>query len=257
MNIVEAYIKFRGQLVILVSGISGSGISHLAKNISKDLKIPSISYAKYCIKDYDKKIKLPDGNEIINWDSDDIIDWENFNKEIEEKKRTGVVAYSQSFPTKLLNKDLEVDAHINIKLSKQNLFIRRQKYIEEHKDECKELYGRPQETLIYNRLTFPYYLQSIANSKITKFINANEYVNLPENEYDEKLADEAFDYLMNIISKAIDKYHESGQRISTVEKSRYSRTEDYEYSEENNLNENDDDDDEVFDLDEEGYSLIY
>lgn len=251
MNIVEAYIKFKGELVILVSGISGSGISHLAKNISRDLKIPSVSYAKFCIKGYNKKVKLPDGTEVINWDTDDVIDWENFNKEIEGKKKTGVVAYGQSFQTNKLSKTLDVDAHINIKLSKQNLLARRQKYIEEHKDECKELYGRPQEILIFNRLTFPYYLQSIENSKITKFINANEFSNLPENEYDEKLANEAFSYLMNIITKWIDKYHES-QGLTTTKKPKSKRSK-TEKEEEDDL----DEDDELFDLDEEGYSLMY
>lgn len=253
MNIVEAYIKFKGQLVILVSGISGSGISHLAKNISKDLNIPSVSYAKFCKKNYNEKVKLPDGTEIINWDTDDVIDWDNFNREIEDKKKTGVVAYNQSFSTNRLSKNLEVDAHINIKLSKQNLFTRRQKYIENHKDECQKLYGRPQETLIFNRFTFPYYLQSVENSKITKFINANEFSNLPEPEYDEKLANEAFSYLMNMVSKWIDKYHQniqgSSQMVTTSKKFKKKQKQE---EDEDDL----DEDDELFDLDDEGYSIM-
>lgn len=202
MNIVEAYIKYRGQLIILVSGISGSGISHLAKNISQDLKIASLSYSKFCKKDYDEKVKLPDGTEIINWDSDDTIDWSAFNDAIKQMRRNGVVAYNQSFPLDKLDKNLQIDAHINIKLSKQNLFQRREKYIDEHQNECAKLYKlRDKLSIIFNRLTYPYYLQSINNSKITKFINANEFINLPEFEYDEKIADEAFKYLMYIINK--------------------------------------------------------
>lgn len=202
MNIVEAYIKYRGQLIILVSGISGSGISHLAKNISQDLKIAYLSYSKFCKKDYDEKVKLPDGTEIINWDSDDTIDWSAFNDAIKQMRRNGVVAYNQSFPLDKLDKNLQIDAHINIKLSKQNLFQRREKYIDEHQNECAKLYKlRDKLSIIFNRLTYPYYLQSINNSKITKFINANEFINLPEFEYDEKIADEAFKYLMYIINK--------------------------------------------------------
>jgi hypothetical protein len=219
MNIVEAYIKFRGQLVILVSGISGSGISHLAKNISKDLKIPSLSYAKFCKKDYTEKVNLPDGSEIINWDSDDVIDWAEFNKEINEMKPSGVVAYSQAFPVDKLDKDLEVDAHIHIKLAKQNLLNRRQKYVEEHRDECQDLYDlRDKQLLIFNRLTFPYYLHSVERSKITKFINANEFASLPENEYDERLADEAFSYLMSMINRWLENRLKANPNAQNLDK---------------------------------------
>lgn len=206
MNIVEAYIKFRGQLVILVTGISGSGISHLAKNISSDLKINSLSYAKFCKPDYNEKVKLPDGSEITNWDTDDTIDWDKFNAEINQLKSKGVVAYNQSFPVDRLDPNLQVDAQIQIRLSKQNLFARRQKYIQDHPEECKDIANRNQELLIFNRYTFPYYLQTSETNRITKNINANEFVNLPEQEYDDKLADEAFDYLMNIINKWLERY---------------------------------------------------
>ena len=209
MSIVEAYIKFRKQLVILISGLSGSGISHLAKNISKDLKLQSLSYAKFCKQDYNKTATLPNGETVINWDTDDVIDWAKFNVRIKELKKSGVVAFSPAFPTDRLDKDLEVDAHIHIKLSKQNLFAKRQKYVQEHKEECKELAGRKDEYLIFNKLSFPYYLSSIERSKITKFINANEFVQLKEEEYDNKLAEESFNYLMNIIGKWLEKYNES------------------------------------------------
>lgn len=233
MNIVEAYIKFRGQLVILISGVSGTGISHLAKNISKDLNIMSISYATFCQKNYDNKVMLPNGKEVINWDSDDVIDWDKFNETIEKNKKNGVVAYSQAFPTKKLNKNLNVDAHIHIKLNKQNLFARRKKYIEEHEDECGELY-QEDESLIFNRLTFPYYLQSVQNSEITKFINANEVAQNSEHDYDEYLANEAFDYLMFIIKKWLDNYDET--RVDTKK----SRSDNYRtYSNDNNNNNND------------------
>lgn len=203
MNIVEAYIKFKGQMVILISGMSGSGITHLGKNISKDLNLSLISYRDYFKEDYDKKIKLPNDTEIINWDSDDIIDWDNFIQAIKGKSHSGVVAYSQSFPTSKLD-ELVVDFHINIKLSKQNLLSRRKKYAEKHDEE----FGS-QETMILNNYTYPYYLQSVSNSKITKFINANEFNNLSDDEYDEKIADESFNYLMNIIKKWIDNYHKT------------------------------------------------
>lgn len=51
MNVVEAYIKFRGQLVVLVSGLSGSGKTEIARNIERDFKLKFIN-----LNDYYKKI---------------------------------------------------------------------------------------------------------------------------------------------------------------------------------------------------------
>lgn len=204
MNVVEAYIKFKKKLIIIISGISGSGKTKLAKNISKLFKIRLINLNSYCNKDYNITIKLPNGTEVINWDSDDIYDWNKFNDDVKKYYSQGVVLTGVAFPKDKLN--FTPDFHIQIKLSKQNLFKRRSEYLEEHQEDCQEI-GRNNdkklEYTIFNQLTYPYYLDITNRSNITKFINANEYINLNNEEYDEKLYDEAFDYLIHQIEKIL------------------------------------------------------
>jgi hypothetical protein len=210
MNIVEAFIKFKGQLIILISGMSGSGITKLAKNISKDFKIQFLKSSNFMKTEGVDTIKLMDGTEIFNWDTDDLIDFETLNKKISEYKKNGVVVCGQSFPNEKLDKNNIIDTHIHVKLNKQNLLMKRHKYIEKHKDDYPELYERlntSAEQLIFNKYTFPYYLSTIENSTIHKFINANDFANLPIKEYNEKLYDEAFSYLMNLIAKWLDNYN--------------------------------------------------
>src|ERR1700744_4276816 len=125
MNVIEAYIKFKGQLVILVSGLSGSGISVLAKNISRDFEIPLIHTKDYCKKDYNVTAKIRNDVEIINWDTDDVYDWEKLNNKIKEvlelqgkenELKKGIVVVGTVFPNGKIN--IPIDYHLHIKLSK-------------------------------------------------------------------------------------------------------------------------------------------
>jgi hypothetical protein len=79
MNIVEAYLKFKGQLIILISGISGCGKSSVARKLSNDLNIKYINQFDYYIKNYDNQFTFPNGTNITNWYTDDAIDWTKFN----------------------------------------------------------------------------------------------------------------------------------------------------------------------------------
>jgi adenylate kinase family enzyme len=215
MNVVEAYIKFNSQLIILISGISGSGASELANNISRDFKIKLISYKDY-IKKEDKipHVSLAIGEntiKFINWDSDEVIEWKEFVNEISSYKQKGVVAVCSSFPKSMYESKFSPDFHINIKLSKQNLLKRRIEYIKKEKNDISKFDDNIL-TNIFNKYTFPYYLQStdVNTTKITKFINANEYAE--SQEYSNKLYDEAFDYLVNMITKWLENYNQKNSK---------------------------------------------
>lgn len=197
MNIVEAYIKFKGQLVILISGLSGTGKKELANKLSHTLKIGYINSLKFYKKDYNSKIKLPTGEEVINWDSDDAIDWKELNKAIDSQKSTGVIVSGEAFPTK--NMTVPIDCHLHIKKKKQEIIQNRKDFLEKHKNEQEfqkeyKLMQNSSWVWKFNQITYPYYLKSIENSTINKFLNSSELK-------DDKVYDEAFDYLMNFISK--------------------------------------------------------
>lgn len=211
MNIVEAYIKFHNQLVIFVSGVSGSGITHLAKILKDDLKLELVSYAPYVKKELGEQVTLPDGSTTINYDTDNTIDWDGLNKEINEKKAKGVIVYGPSFPSNKLDPNLKVDFHIRIKVPKKNLFERREKYGKSHGLQD------PNALFIFNKYTFPYYLQGWETNQVTKTINVYAYVDKPDDEYDNSNADEAFEYVIGEISKWLRENKKSGGSANSAE----------------------------------------
>ena len=193
MNIVEAYIKFNGQLVVLISGLPGCGKTGLGKSVARDFKIKLIDQYSYYKKDYDNKTTLPDNTTIVNWYTDDAIDWDKFNEDINAEKKSGVVVIGVSLPEDKLS--FHPDTHIHLKISKQQCLEKRKVYLENNKDEYPEEYEllhTPAEKLKMNLLIFPYYLETIKKEKINKFININEIE-------DDKIYDEVFDYLINLI----------------------------------------------------------
>lgn len=233
MNIVEAYIKYKSQLIILISGLSGSGITNLGKNISRDFKIKFVNYKDYIKHDIQNTvIKYNDKNiEFVNMDTDEVIDWDKFLSEIKNNKQNGVVATSPCFFSNSTKKYFNEDAHINVKLNKINLVKRRIEYdINKQKkeisidtssstesnntDNTDSTDNTSNETnaqlinMIVNTYTFPFYLRStdMENVKITKFINANEYIDLPKHDYDNKIYDVAYDYIINVINRWLDNH---------------------------------------------------
>lgn len=217
MNIVEAYIKFKGHLIILVSGMSGSGKSSVAKEISRDFKIEHINTNKFCRKEYDNKvtIQIPNKNndqektdiEITNWDTDEVYDWDALNKEVDKHSKNGVVISGVTFPKDKIKFDS--DFHIHIKLNKQNIFKRRMEYLDENNEDCQQSgrnLDKDIELMIFNKYSFPYYLEYITQNNITKYINGNELMGDPDKDkiYYDKIYDESFDYIINQIQRYLD-----------------------------------------------------
>ena len=197
MNIVEAYIKFKGQLLIFVSGLSGCGKLALGKSIEKDFKLKLIDQFDYYKKDYDVTVSLPDGTKLINWYSDDAVDWDKLNDDIDKSKLKGLVVVGFSLPE---NKVRVPDYHFHLNAPKQLCVEKRKTFLENNKEKHEEEYkliGTQTEKLKMNQLIFPYYLESIKNSKINKFINIKQGDDkfLTEDE----IYDEAYDILINFI----------------------------------------------------------
>lgn len=198
MNIIEAYIKFNGQLIILISGLSGSGKSKLAKMFAKDFKLKLINVNKYYKKDYTKTINIGDLS-VIDWDDADAIDWDRLNKDINESKNDGVIVSGIMFPEE--NIKFTSDIHFHVKISKKNLMEKRKEFAEKNKDDKPFLYklnDSEMEQQIFNKITFPHYFKYLEQSKITKFLNLNESTI-------EELYDESFDFAINFIQQYLNK----------------------------------------------------
>jgi uridine kinase len=196
MNIVEAYIKFNGELIILISGLSGSGKTKIAKNIERDFKISMIDAEMYCKKDFNKKVELPGGNEVIDWDDIESFDWQTINKLANDSKSKGIVICAPYFTTDVLT--ILPSFHVHIKIQKQSLIEARKIYVEENKEKCKDFGGL--EGVIVNQITYPHYLEYLKTSKIDKFINSKDMTL-------DQIYDETTNFLFFKIEQYLEEYN--------------------------------------------------
>lgn len=188
MNIVEKYIDVNKQLILYISGMSGCGKTQIGKFMSRDFKIDLIDQDDYYKKSYEKngeKVKLGD-NEIVNWYSDESIDWERFNADINDKKTKGVIVIGTALPDDKMT--LKPDLHIQLSMSKQECVRRRLLFLEAKNEKV----DMDHEKLKINKLAYPYYLDVVNRSKINKFVNITE-------KSDNTIYDDVFDVIIDFI----------------------------------------------------------
>lgn len=205
MNIVDAYIKFNSQLIILISGFSGSGKTVLARNIQRDFKLSFLNLNDFYREDYNEMVDLGNDIKVIDWDNPDSIDWNKFNMEVNLNKSKGVVVSGFGFPKDKI--DFKQDFHIRIDVPKPLLLDLRHKYLEENKDnKLNEFKNTDTEKLILNKLSYGHYLKIKENSEYTYVYNLyglseEESVNL--DKITEKTYDVIFDYVIKEIEKNV------------------------------------------------------
>ena len=159
-------------------------------------------------KDKYEEVELHNGEKVKIWKE---YKWDDLKDAIEKDREHGVIVSGDYFPKDKLSK-LKIDLHLHIKLAKQNLILNRLKHIHSQNEENKKKYYSDEtETLIINQIIFPEYLDILQQSHINKFINANEYYELTENQYNDKLTDKIFDEIIKHIieflkNKNLDKY---------------------------------------------------
>jgi hypothetical protein len=199
MTVVEAYIKFNKQLVILISGLSGCHKNKVAKKIAELFKIKHINLRDFLKEDYDKKVELSNGVKVTDWDNIEAYNWVNFNAKVEELKTEGIIVSGTAFPSNKL--DFTVDNHINIKISKRKYISSRHKFLTENQDTNRELFeliDTPTELLIINKIIYPNYLEYVKESTINKFINGNDIDST-------EIFNMTFDYLIAFIQNYLNR----------------------------------------------------
>lgn len=211
MNIIEKYIEDKKSLIILISGFSGSGKTVIGKSLAKDLKLEFINLNDFYKDDF-KETKQVGELEVIVWDSPDSIDWDKFNGKVKEKinkvnnrvngetneeTNGGIVISGFAFPESKLK--FNVDFHIHLKISKDDLIKNRADYTSEKDDSklegIKDL--TPEiEKRILNAISFPIYLEMLKQSKFTKIISI-EYGKLKD------AYNQTFDYIIESVKKLL------------------------------------------------------
>ena len=155
----KAYLKYKGQLIILISGLAGCGYMQIGKDMSKDFNIKFLDQYDYYRNDYDTKVRLPNGEEVINWDSVEAFNWIKLNNDVNRLKDKGVIIVGNILPQDKLK--FEPDIHIHLSISKRQCTTKRHNFLEENKEKYKKEYSlinSVTEKLIMNRITYPYYL---------------------------------------------------------------------------------------------------
>ena len=205
MNIVDAYIKFNSQLIILISGFSGSGKTVLARNIQRDFKLSFLNLNDFYREDYNEMVDLGNNIKVVDWDNPDSIDWNKFNMKVNLNKAKGIVISGFGFPRDKF--DFKPDFHIRIDVPKPLLLDLRHKYLEENKDnKLNEFKNTETEKLILNKLSYSHYLKIKENADYTYVyslygLSEEESVNL--DKITEKTYDVIFDYIIKEIEKNV------------------------------------------------------
>lgn len=206
MNIIDAYLGFKGQFVVAISGISGCGKTSMTKKISDDLNMIHFNQFDYYKSDYDDKVSLPSGLEIINWYNDDAVDWERFNNDITDSiknKKQGIIISAFSLPND--NITFTIDFHIHLSIAKKACIEQRRKFLEKHKDRYPEQYemiSTDSDKLEMNQLIYPYYLETVKKMTINKFVNMNVLTA-------QEVYDTIWDLIIDHVQSYIDKFHKS------------------------------------------------
>lgn len=230
MNIVQAYTKFKTQNIILFSGFSGSGKTKISRFIADLFGFQHINLSRfYYPKDvYDKDenyVLIKDDYRVLDWDNIyKSVDWNKLNNFVNDNKSKGIVLVGFGFPKTLLTFDH--DFHIHIKINKKTLIENREAYMESHaadfylgkeagESEYQKAFDR--DKTILNNITYQMYLKLIEDSKIDKFINTNDIS-------EDKIKEEVFSYLMNMISKWLIDNSNRGKNVSTGKTQQISKT---------------------------------
>lgn len=205
MNIIEAYLKLKGQYIILMSGFSGSDKTKYADFFAKlfgfeHVRLESFEFDKDVYDVDDNYVMMKNGTKILDWDNIyKSIDWEKLSNHINQNKnKVGIILSGFGFIAKKIN--FEPDIHIHIKISKEKLIMKRQKYLEDHpEDPYNEVFNKNKNimeslSLFLNTVTYPRYLEIIKDSKIDKFINMN-------NMDFESAKQEIFSYIISYTNK--------------------------------------------------------
>lgn len=189
-NILDVYKEKYGQFIVLISGLAMTGKKKLGHALERDFHIKYIDSNKFPAENR-PTVKLSNDVSVINVDTDDAIDWNKLNSEVEANKIAGVVVVGTAFPKDKIT--FKADYHIHLKMPKQVLKTKREEYIKSHPD---KKYNMENEILRINALTYPYYVEVLTRMNIDKYINVAETT-------PDKIYDAVYDILVKFIWEKI------------------------------------------------------
>lgn len=205
-NILEEYLyRNNNEIIIIVSGLSGTQRSSLSKLISNDLSIELINIDKFCDEKKAKKIDF-NGKLVNNWDDNDLIDYEEVKKAIEKSKNKCVITGNYIF-----SDIIKTDLHFHIKIDKEKLYENRKRYLEENKNDCKEEYEIINDLKGFlNKTTWNNYFISLPKMSINYYIPYNDDIQVMYN----KIFDDTMKYISKKLSETNHLFLQTNQNIN-------------------------------------------
>jgi len=156
--------------IIAISGFSGAGKSLIGKKLTEILNYPHIDLDKYFIPSKNKpKVKLSDGTITVNFDTLESIDIDKFKNDCKKLNTDGNLIIT-GFTLRKEVLPFRPDYHLHLLVDKKNAINRRwdaKPFIK--KDPNK----KSKELMMINEVAYPFYLDTLANSEIDKFFDAN------------------------------------------------------------------------------------
>ena len=189
MNILEAYIKKYKQFIILILGLPCSNKSEIAKELSEDLKLPLININDYLKPDAFIE-KTVSNIKFKLYEHPDNYDWETLNKDVDEKKSTGLILYGNYIDNSKTEFKFDFCYFFNMNTNLcKNILIEKQMLPYKEDDEKVKIY--------FKELFNPIYEQLKQDVKINRFFNIKETTTFDD------IYDEVFDDLMERIEKNV------------------------------------------------------
>ena len=216
INIIEAYLKEFGQMIILLIGMPTSNKSNLAKKLESDIE-PKFTLIN--INDYFEKNFIDVEVKNINfklYDHPDNINYSKLFDDINKVKSTGVILYGNSIDTNKI-KDIKIDFSyffdVKPNLLKNNLIKNKklpfstsqEEHIDEKINDKLEIYIKDILIPIYNN--------------IKKNIKFNKFYNIKEDTQFIDIYDNLFDYFILLIKKKLDQPIETETETESESKS--------------------------------------
>ena len=155
----------QGNKIIGIGGISGSGKSTLGKQIAEKLNGVYIDQ-DWFFKKNKPQIKLSDGSTTSNWDCMEAIDISAMNDRIKKELKNHNIIVIGGFALwdEWFEQDIKPNIHFHIKIPKE-LSLETRLKVKNFGSEA-----RKKQELIFNELVYPFYQETLKNSKIDHMI---------------------------------------------------------------------------------------
>jgi hypothetical protein len=184
MNILEAFIKKYGQLIILILGLPCSNKSEIAKELKIDLKLSILNINDYLIKDKFTEVEYDEVKFKIYEDTNNY-DWDKLNNDVNELKISGVILYGNYIDSEKINfvYNFAFFYSINNNMCKKILIENNILKIDIQKNE----------KIYFEKIFYPKYDELKKNIKFIKFYNIK----------DDTKFDESYDSIFNLLMELI------------------------------------------------------